>query len=191
MKLPSALGAADSGPMVSVVCNQHMEPGPIVPSTPEQAPVPDLPIEAFPLPETIAPPVLEPMAAPIVPAEALPPEGDVVVFPSTTPVNPNRLTGLNKLLQPSERAALYAVLDAVRQERDDLRLQLEGAQRLLSASSSGLTTSRVMTRSQGITLGCHGVPSLLPSPSYHHSPYDPARQSPWLWPWETSFTILW
>ena len=35
MKLPSALGAADSGPMVSVVCNQPMEPGPIVLSTPE------------------------------------------------------------------------------------------------------------------------------------------------------------
>ena len=44
MKLPSALGAADSGLMVSVVCNQPAEPGPIVSSTPKQAPVPDLPI---------------------------------------------------------------------------------------------------------------------------------------------------
>ena len=75
------------------------------------------------------------MASPIFPAEALPPEGDVVVFPSTTPVNPNRLTNLNKPLQPSERAALYAELDALRQEWDDLRLKLEGAQRLLSAIS--------------------------------------------------------
>ena len=74
----------------------------------------------------------QPEASFTIPKEAFPPEGDTVIFPTCTPVQPKQLTGLDRTLGPSEQAAIYVELNALRQERDDLREQLNGTQRLLS-----------------------------------------------------------